>query len=116
MQLVVIVLYRVEQMEDLLVHFTEKGIHGATILESTGMATVLGNNEDLSMFGALRKRFNPERQESKTILTVLPDEEIPVIKKALEDVVGDINQPNTGIIFGFPISFAEGLGGLSIGD
>ena len=46
MQLVVIVLYRVEQMEDLLVHFTEKGIHGATILESTGMATVLGNNED----------------------------------------------------------------------
>ena len=115
MQLVVIVLNRTEYLEDLLKEFAERGISGATILDSTGMARVLGSHEDLHIFGSLRMMFNPERQESKTVLTVLPEEKIPVLKESVRDVVGDLSKPDTGILFGVPLSFVEGMGGAPLG-
>lgn len=115
MQLAVIVLNQTEYLEDLLKEFAEQGINGATILDSTGMAKVLGSHEDLHIFGSLRMMFNPERRESKTILTVLPDEKIPLLKDIVRDVIGDLSKPDTGILFGVPLSFAEGMGGAPLG-
>ena len=112
MQLVIIVLNKVEFLEDLLVRFADDGISGATILDSTGMAQVLGHSEDLSIFGSLRLRSNPEREESKTIFTVIPEEKVAVLRKAFNDVVGDISQPDTGILIGVPVDFVDGMGGL----
>ncbi|WP_040196515.1 hypothetical protein [Candidatus Soleaferrea massiliensis] len=114
MQLVFIVLNKTEYLEDLLMSLAENGISGATILDSTGMARVIGNNEDLRMFGALRMMFNPEREESKTIFTVLDEAKVPQLKKAVGSVI-DLSKPDTGILFGVPVSFVEGIGGMQSG-
>ena len=111
MQLVIIVLNEVEYLEDLLAEFAERGIGGATILDSTGMARMLYQHEDLSMFGSLSMMFNQQRDESKTIFTVLPEDQVPTLKAAVKKIVGDISKPNTGIMFGVPVDFVDGLGG-----
>jgi len=113
LQLIVIVLNKVEKLEDLLTEFAKKEINGATIFESTGMARVLGHHEDLKFFGTLRMMINPEREESKTIFVVLEESKIPVLKEAVKTVLGDISKPDTGIIFGLPVSFVDGIGDIS---
>lgn len=113
MELVVIVLNKVECLETLLGAFADNGITGATVLDSTGMARVLSDvKEEVRIFGTLSMMFNPERQESKTIFTVLPREKTSLLKQLANEVVGDFSQPDTGIIFGVPINFVEGIGGI----
>lgn len=110
MQLLVLVLNKVEVLEDLMTQMASGGISGATILSSTGMATALMHSEEeVPMFGILRKVFNPDRVESKTIFTVLKDEQIDTAKEIINRVTGGLENPNTGILFTLPINSVEGL-------
>lgn len=110
MQLLVMVLNKVELLEELMAQLAAGGIGGATILNSTGMGrTLLNSDEEIPIFGMLRKVLSPEREESKTIFTVLKNEQLPTAKKIIETVTGGLNKPNTGIMFTIPVNFVEGL-------
>ena len=110
MQLLVLVLNKVEVLEELMTQMASGGISGATILNSTGMATTLLNSEeDVPLFGILRKMLNPDRVESKTIFTVLKDEQLETAKEIINHVTGGLSNPNTGIMFTLPINSVEGL-------
>ena len=41
---------------------------------------------------------------------ILKDELLKEAEKVIENVIGDINKPGTGVMFTVPIDFAEGLG------
>lgn len=110
MQLLVLVLNKVELLEELLTQLSLGGINGATILQSTGMATTLVNSEEeIPMFRTLSKLLNPEREESRTILMVVKDEQMKKAKEIIDNVTGGIKNPNTGILFSLPVNFVEGL-------
>ncbi len=111
MKLLVLILNKVETLEPLLARFTDLQINGATILNSTGMARALSDYMDDSFLGSLRAILDPDRDENKTILTVLRDEQVPSAVEAIEDVVGDLSQPDTGIIFTVPVDFIKGIHG-----
>jgi len=111
MQLLVIVLNKVEKLDCLLERLMEKGIGGATILSSTGMARELAkHSEDFPIFGTLRFLINPDRKESKTIFMVLKEEQVDLVKKVVREVVGDLSKPDTAIMFTLPVLSAEGVG------
>ena len=110
MVLATIVLNKIDCLDELLHSFAEKGIKGATILDSTGMAHALSDEEDLRFIASLRMILNPERESSKTIFMVAEDEQIPLISKIVNEVTGGLNQPDTGIMFCLPINYAEGMG------
>lgn len=110
MKLVIIVLNKIEKLNDLLESFLEQGISGATILNSTGMAKQLSKHiEDYPIFGALRYMVNFDRQESKTIFVVLKDEQVEVVRNILTNVIGDLSQPDTAVLFTLPVLSAEGV-------
>lgn len=110
MQLLTIVLNKTELLDKLLSELMDNGIHGATIINSTGMLRELAKNgEDLPIFGALRYVIDLDRQESKTIFMVLSDEKISIVKEVLISVVGDLKKPDTAILFTLPISTVEGI-------
>jgi len=110
MKFLLIVLNKVELLETLLEKFMQNGIHGATIINSTGMIKELSkNNEDFPMFGSLRYLIDPDRKESKTIFMVLKDEQVEEAKKIVRQVLGDLSQPNTAVIFTLPVLTAEGV-------
>lgn len=111
MQLLVLILKKVELMDELLKQLAKGGVKGATILDGTGMAEALVNMEDLPMFGVLRRILADEEKEvCKLLLFVLKDEQIIQTRNVIKSVVGDFSIPNTGIMFSIPITYVEGLG------
>ena len=55
-------------------------------------------------------RVQGKRQtKGKTIFVAVADDQVDVARKAITDVTGDLSQPNAGVLFGVPISFAEGV-------
>lgn len=111
MQLLILILKKVDQVNELIKSLAESGVKGGTILEGTGMAESLVSMEDLPIFSALRRILADEpRETSQVMLFVLRDEQITPTTKVIKQVIGDLNRPNTGIMFTVPISYVEGLG------
>lgn len=110
MQLFILILKKIDLMGELLKRLASSGVRGGTILEGTGMAKELANMEELPIFGMLKQILADEGQgNSKVMLFVLRDDQITSTKKAVKKVIGDLNMPNTGIMFSVPVSFVEGL-------
>ena len=110
MKLMVLILNRIDSLELLLSRFAEDGIGGATILNSTGMARALVDYGEYSFFGSLKALLDPSREENRTILTVLKEDQIAVALKAIEETVGSLDRPDTVIVFTLPDDFVKGLG------
>ena len=111
MQFLLIVLNKVEILDTLLSQLMDNGIHGATILNSTGMIRELSKtSDDFPIFGTLRYLIDPDRKESKTIFMVLKDEQVEEAKNIVRQVVGDI--ANLILLLCLPCLFCqqEGLG------
>lgn len=113
MQVLFLVLNKVECLEELLMRLSDAGVRGGTIIDSTGMARALGDHEDWHILGTLRQMLDPAREESKTLFFVLKEEQVTEVRAIINDVVGGLSKPDTGILFGLPLSFVEGIGGLS---
>jgi len=111
MKLLVFILNRIDALESFLIRLAEEGIRGATILSSTGMARALSDfgNENFTFFTSLRTLFNSENAENKTILTVVSEEQVQTVLDVIDEVVGDLSKPNTGIVFTLPIDMVKGL-------
>ncbi len=113
MQVLFLVLNRLEKIDELLEAFSESGIHGATVINSTGMAHTLANNhEDDLTFASLRAFFVGNREDNRTIFMVLEDDRVELAKNIIKRVIGDLSKPDTGIVFGVPVSFVDGIAGL----
>lgn len=109
MQLVIIVLNKIEVLDKMLKKFGDANIPGATILDSKGMAMELGEIDELRFLGSLRMVLNPAHHESRTIFLVVDEEKIPTISEILNDVTGGLDKPDTGVMFSVPVNYTEGF-------
>lgn len=111
MNLLVVILKKANLVADICKELAEKGVHGGTIIDGTGMASVIEKMDDLPMFGMLKAILadDDDNEIVKTMLFVMDDEELVTAKKIINEVVG-LDEPNTGIMFAVPVSFVEGLG------
>lgn len=109
MQVIFVVLNKVECLEELLSRLKKAGVRGGTILDSTGMVKSIDDSDESYLLGSLRLFLDNPRPESKTIFFVIPDEQVDIVRKTVDDVLDDINNPHTGIVFGIPVTFADGL-------
>lgn len=111
MKLVLIVLNKVEKLDDFLEGLMDRGITGATILSSTGMVKELAKrSNDYPIFASIRLLLDLDNQESKTIFMVLKDEQVETVRKVVREVIGDLSQPDTAVLFTLPVLTAEGVG------
>ena len=111
MRLLVLILNKTEALEDILAKLADSGIRGATILSSAGMARTLSESqyENMSFLGSLRAVLDPDRQESKTVLMVIKSQQLETAISSIEDVIGSLDSPDTGIAFSLPIDFTKGI-------
>lgn len=115
MKLLVLILNKANLTEELLEAFADNGVRGATVIDSTGMARVIGDYHDGLFLGSLRKFLDQEREHNKTIFTVIEDDQTQTVKKIIEDVIGDLSKPDTGIVFTVPVDFVEGISHNDLG-
>lgn len=111
MQLLVLILKKVELTNPIMKALAESGVRGGTTLDGNGMANAISDMEDLPIFGMLRSFLADEEKEiCKVMLFVLQDEQVKTTREIIKKVIGDLNAPNTGIMFSIPITQVEGFG------
>ena len=111
MQLMVLVLNKVECLGQILASFMENGISGSTVLDSTGMLNAVGHSdvEPPPIFGSLRKFLRFDEDNNKMVLAVLRDEQVAKASEIINKITGGLENPNTGILFTVPVLHAEGI-------
>lgn len=108
-RIVLFILNKTEVLDYLLKELSDNGIKGGTIIESKGMAYELANQEEFAFFGSLRALLNPERKNNCTIVLIIHDKQLETVTECIKKVVGDLSEPNTGILASFPLDFVKGL-------
>ena len=109
MQVLFLVINRLEKIDPLLEAFNDAGIKGATVVHSKGMAHRLANHhEDDLTFASLRAFFSGDREDNRTIFMVLDDSKVETARRIVNDVL-DMSQHDSGILFGMPVTFVDGI-------
>ena len=106
-RLLVAVINDPEKMDEILSGFLEVGITGATVISSEGMGQILSH--DIPIFAGLQTLISGSRPQNRTILSVLQEEKVPEVIAILQDVMGNLESPATGIVFTLPVDQVVGL-------
>ncbi|WP_346023552.1 hypothetical protein [Alkalibacterium indicireducens] len=108
MELVVIVLNKVDLLDEILTLFMRFKIKGATVLDSSGMGHLISNQ--FPMFSMFAELGEEREANSKTIFTVVKDgEERKEVLSIVESVCGELTEPDTAIFFSVPVNFTKGI-------
>jgi len=83
------------------------GIRGATIIESTGIQRL--RRQEIPM-RFLFQSFGPVEEGHLTLFVIVESEQfVHECLQACEEIVGNLDEPNTGIFAAWPLSHVRGL-------
>jgi hypothetical protein len=91
-------------------------VPGITILESTGMGRLQkgGFRDDLPMMPSLGDLLRSQEHRHRTIFSVVEGEEmVDRLIQITENVLGDLDDPDTGMLVALPVARAAGIHGAS---
>ena len=100
------------QMPPVLQAWQDAGAPGITILQSAGIEHLrqAGFRDDLPLMPSLSDLLSDETVHHKTLLTVVKDQAmVDRIVEAARAIVGDFNQPHTGLLIVLPVAQVYGL-------
>lgn len=113
MFLILFVLHESANLQAVLDAWDEAGASGVTILPSTGLRRIRQNaalRDDIPLIPRLEDILRHEEQLNHTIFTMVKDNEtVERIVNATENIVGNLNKPNTGILAVLPLLKVYGL-------
>ena len=102
---------------DILEAWNNAEAPGITVLESTGMGRLRqGKNirDDVPMMPSLSEVFRPRENHHQTIFSVVEGEEkVDQLIGLAEGILGDLNRPDTGVLFVLQVSRVVGFQGPS---
>ena len=107
MYMVMFVLDNCDFLNQLLDALAKAGLTGATIIDSTGL------HRRRRKHLPLRYTYGDQPLQevgNATLFMMVEDEEmIHTCLDAIEKVVGDLDEPNTGVFSAWPVSFMKGI-------
>ena len=110
MYAVIFVLHNPDMLDKVLEAWQAIGISGVTIIESTGVHRRSQQKKRIPMrfqFAPLGVSFE---EGNITLMTVLRTKEIlNNCVSTAESIIGDLNNPDTGIVFSWPLEFVKGV-------
>jgi mannitol/fructose-specific phosphotransferase system IIA component (Ntr-type) len=105
MQLLVLNLYDEDLLYAVLEIFIEEGVEGATILDSAGMGQYISN---VPLFADFIGFMRENKHQSKTILTLVPQENTQELIQRVEEVSGDLDKKQGAMIMVLDVSYLKG--------
>lgn len=111
MYMVMFILDDPDKLNEVLNAWDNIGVSGATILDSTGRNRVRKAQQVGTLFMAGINRLLASNLENHlTLITIVPTEElIQRCLQTVEAIVGDLEQPNTGVLAAWPLHFVKGV-------
>ncbi len=112
-KLVILITSRIEDCHMVGEAWQTAGAPGVTLIESYGLRRLQEASKSLEVLpGAMSLleilRDNDEIK-SVTLLSVVGEQQVDALVRATEDVLGDLHQPNTGVLFVIDVERAVGL-------
>lgn len=110
--LVVFVLDDPELLEEVLNAWEHVGVSGITVLHSSGLGRTRQGvmMDDLPMFPSLEALEIAQENFSRTLFSAVDGQDaVDAVVKATQQVVGDLSNPRTGVLFVLPVIQAYGL-------
>ena len=113
MYMILFVLHDPSYLNDVLDAWHKVGVTGITILPSTGLrrlseASLL--RDDLPLIPSLSDLLSQDEVSNRTLFTVVKgDAMVDEIIQVTKAIIGDFNNPNTGILLVLPVIKAFGL-------
>lgn len=104
--MIIFVLDNPDLCQDILEAWSEVGLSGITILESSGLGRVMraGARDDLPLMPSLSDLFKSRETHHRTLFSVVKNQEIiEKVVEATEKIVGNLNDDNTGLLFVLPV-------------
>ncbi len=113
--MVMLILHKVDECTNILDAWESVGVGGITILESSG----LGRARKKGMVGrsfplmpSLSDFLRTPEDHHRTMFTVVEDDSwVDRLVEVTESILGDMEQPNNGVIFVLPVARAHGISG-----
>ncbi len=113
MYMVMLVLDNPDHLDDVLDNWHAIGIHGATIVESTGLQRRLSKRQTIPMRYTFPPVAGPWLEGNLTIFAIVLDSiEARKCLEAVEKVTGNLDDPNTGVFAAWPLAEVKGVPGL----
>jgi len=111
MHLLILVLEQNQLLPEILEKLYESGVTGTTVLNSVGMARLLEQYGRKTPVGkVVKEKLRKGNYTNKTLFTVIRSEDImDRAIDAISEVVGDLEKPDTGILFTIPVDRVFGL-------
>ena len=113
MFMILFILHDPEHLNSILSAWDEVGVKGITVLPSTGLARLKKDSilrEDMPLIPSLEDMFNHVENLNRTLITIIQDETIlERVISATQAIIGDLNEPNTGILSVIPLYRVYGL-------
>lgn len=113
MFMVMFILNNPDHTQDVLNAWETAGARGVTILPSTGLGRIrasVGLNDDMPLLPSLSDFFQQEENLHRTLIAVVSERTVvDAVIQATQVVVGDLNQPNTGILVILPVLEVYGM-------
>jgi len=110
--LVVMIIDNPEQCPGVLEAWRDIGVKGATVLESTGMGRLMkaGLRDDMPLIPNLSSFLGLREEPNRTIFSVVEDQAtVDQMVARAQEIVGDLDDPHTGILFVLPVLQVHGL-------
>ncbi len=110
--ILVVVLRKLDYLEQLLAAVMEAGVSGMTIINTRGIshASFKQTVSEFSIAAVLSTLFMSEKHESKVLLCVVDSDELcQELCRRMDDAISDIDEPNTAIYFTLPVENLRGL-------
>ncbi len=106
---VMLVFEDIDKLDAILDALCRVGVGGATIIESTGLHRRRSKKAHIPL------RFNFEHlaplmeRGNCTLMTLVDESVVESCVAAIEQVLGSLDQPNTGVLAAWPASIVRGL-------
>lgn len=109
MYMILFILHDAAHLDNVIQAWNDIGVSGVTILESTGAYRRQVRHLGARYLFAMSQMVNTE-QASFTLVTIVPDETVVrACITAVEGVVGDLDQPNTGVLAAWVLDIVRGV-------
>lgn len=112
--MILLIVNQVEQVSDVLDAWESARVPGITILDSTGLGEIrkAGLRDDIPLMPSLSDFLRSEEYNHRTLFTVVQGEEkVDELIALTEEVLGDLEEPDNGVLFVLPVSRVAGLRG-----
>jgi mannitol/fructose-specific phosphotransferase system IIA component (Ntr-type) len=105
LKLMVLVLFLEEYVYEILELYLQKGIEGATVLDSFGMGEYISN---VPLFATFIGFMQEKKNHSKTILALIPENMEKELVEGVEGILGDLDKKQGAMIFSLDVGMYKG--------